>query len=103
MGRKVLYSPGYGAGWSTWYYGEREEKEMMMTDAQLVADIESGGATKDALERFLSRFKAAFPNADEPYTGGFYDLRVRVVDGPFRITVYDGHESIETLSDTDWY
>jgi hypothetical protein len=102
--REVLYSPGYGAGWSTWHSGPREEVEMMLFDEQLIAEIKrEGKPTRAAYESFFERFATRFPGSELPYSGGFFDLRVGTVTGPFRIEEYDGHETIQEAAQTDWF
>ena len=67
--RKILYSPGYGAGWVTWHGGAEDERRFMLEHAPTIAKLESGEPLGDADEaRFLADFAARFgPNADPPY------------------------------------
>ncbi len=89
---KVLISPGYGAGWSTW------ECKELATDARLI----------DAFEHCISKEKMHELCADlgygDVYMGGFDQLRV--VDVPvgtiFRVHEYDGYESIEVFDESGW-
>src|SRR4051794_12559330 len=37
---KILYAPGYGAGWSTWSSSGDEQKRFMLTYAPLIEAIE---------------------------------------------------------------
>ena len=85
----VLYSPGYGAGWSTW--AEAEEKVTLCMDARIVQPFLDGGpdaATTAAV--------GLFPDF---YTGGADQLKVSwIPEGrAFLIEVYDGYESIKYL------
>ena len=95
---KVLISPGYGAGWSTW------ERPGMAFDERLIRAFECGISEED-MEALCVEcgYTDMFGNA--PYMGGFSQLRV--VDVPsgamFRIHEYDGSESIEILDMDDWY
>ena len=107
--RKILYSPGYGAGWVSWYYGTDEQKRFMLEYAPFVAFVESGGVFPDdhsidkaklkaypEVQQFLADWTARFPDADKPYLGGLSGLTVeRVPDGArVRIDEHDGNESI---------
>lgn len=90
----VLYSPGFGAGWSSW---EHTEPERVMFCPELVEAVERK-APLDELKAISGRL---FPDT---YDGGLRDLRVAwLPEGTmFRITEYDGSESIETRDETDW-
>lgn len=39
--RKVIYSPGYGGGWVSWFSGPREQKKFMLEYPPFVAAIEA--------------------------------------------------------------
>lgn len=94
---KVLISPGYGAGWSTWECPE------MAFDERLIRAFECGISEEDMQALCVECGYTPFGNA--PYMGGFSQLRiVEVPSGTvFRIHEYDGSESIETLDMDDWY
>jgi hypothetical protein len=120
--RKILYSPGYGAGWTTWYSGSREEKLFMLEYKPFIEALEkhSTGDYSDRrkrkskciggeevpeflpVEQFLEDWKAKF-SSDPPYLGGLSDLEIYPVpDGTLvRIEEYDGYESVVTCYD-DW-
>lgn len=89
---KVLISPGYGAGWSTW------EGTRLATDVKII----------DAFERGVSQEEMHELCADlgygDVYMGGFKNLRiVEIPKGTiFRIREYDGYESIEFLDSSEW-
>lgn len=89
----VLYSPGFGAGWSTW---NSEYGEALVLDPMMVKYVEEGN--KEALHTYVAM---RYPDA---YTGGLRDITVTwIPEGTlFRIHEYDGNESIETMSDTSW-
>lgn len=88
----IVYSPGYGAGWSTWNSGETDE---MIFDKGLVDLILQG--TKDEVVEYCEK---KWPDA---YLGGTDQLSVKwlPVGTRFKIDEYDGSESIVTVSD-DW-
>ena len=94
---KVLISPGYGAGWSTWECPE------MAFDERLIRAFESGISEEDMQALCVECGYTPFGNP--PYMGGFEDLEVvEVPSGTvFRIHEYDGFESIETMDMEDWY
>lgn len=103
MTRKILYSPGYGAGWTTWAY-DPEVKALMLTYAPIVEHLETNQGplleTSPAVQRFIVDVEAL--GKAVPYLGGLRDLTVATVNGPVRITEYDGVESYETPDSIDW-
>ena len=95
---KVLISPGYGAGWSTW------NDPRMAFDERLIRAFECGISEED-MERLCVECGYVGLYGDAPYMGGFDQLKV--VDIPsgmmFKITEYDGSERIRFFDDYDWY
>tara|TARA_Y100000114_G_C11764120_1_gene332415 strand:+ start:82691 stop:82984 length:294 start_codon:yes stop_codon:yes gene_type:complete len=87
----IVYSPGYGAGWSSW------GNEEMALDQTLAVMIESG-ADHDELESYC---EGRWP---DEYLGGLEDCRVCWVEAGtlFKIREYDGYESIEFNTDGYW-
>jgi len=89
----ILYSPGYGAGWSSW--GE----PWMATDRRLIEAYEAG---KDvaALAEQIGRDDHQL---DYVCVLGATDLTVEwLPEGTaYRIREYDGSESVETTSVLD--
>lgn len=102
---KILISPGFGAGWSTWHYtGNTDEKVFMLTYPPFIEACEAGQPITDELtEQFMADFVARFGDEDTPYTGGLRDLTVVEVDSPFIVTEYDGSENIQTRDNTGWF
>lgn len=107
--RKVLYSAGFGAGWTTWHHGPREQKLFMLHHPGIIAWVEGGKKepTDSVEEAFLADFRRAFPGAEEPYMGGLGDDMCvgEVPDGRrVRVNEYDGYESltIEGSDAEDW-
>lgn len=120
MKRKILYSPGYGAGWSSWSSGDIAK--FMLEYKPLVEYIESGGKIEDndsfdlydkegkiiidkiqnpVLRQFATDCLEKFGKV--PYLGGAKDLCVATVYGKVKINDYDGSESvIEQNSDDGW-
>lgn len=89
---KVLISPGYGAGWSTWNYID------LAVDPDIIQAFEAGLDEEDMRLFIISL------GYEEPYMGG-YDY-CKVIDIPkgtkFKIREYDGSEYIETYNADDW-
>ena len=85
----VLYSPGFGAGWSTW--AEDEQKETLCMDARIVSPVLEGDIDK--------AIKAAVELCPGLYTSGVAQLEVRWLDkgDNFEIHEYDGSESINVI------
>lgn len=110
---KILYSPGFGAGWSSWCSDEREAQVFMLTYKPLIDALEAGkdiGAGNSSsseprpgsiLDDFARAYKERF--GDVPYLGGARDLTVTEVTEPFRIHEYDGSESVECREKIGWF
>jgi hypothetical protein len=81
----VLYSPGFGAGWSTW--GDED----MAVDKRLVEAFIRGGA-----DACISEAKNLYPSE---YLGGGKDLQLTWVKlgSQFEIAEYDGDESVREI------
>lgn len=89
----VLYSPDWGAGWSTW---NEDIENFLMFDPTLVEYVEN-----DERDRIPAYVESVFPDA---FTGGAKDLRIMwITQGiQFRITEYDGSESVEVRENILW-
>ena len=102
--RKVLYSPGFGAGWSTWCSGGTEEKLFVCTYQPIIDAIERGedmSETHPAVYQCAAEYEEKFGNSF--YLGGAYQLPVATVSGRFIVNEYDGSESItEEGTDFGW-
>jgi len=87
----IIYSPGFGAGWSTW--GNPESA----LDQELANAIEN----KESFEIIKS---IAAKNWPGQYTGGLEDCVVEWVDKgtQFIIDEYDGNESVHFNFDNYW-
>jgi hypothetical protein len=87
----VLYSPGFGAGWSTWADGD--QKEALCMDARIVGPFLAGD-----LAGAVAAAKAMFPDL---YTGGADNLKVAWIEKgkAFEVEEYDGRESVHVLGD----
>jgi len=87
----IIYSPGFGAGWSTWGCPE------MALDQELAKAIETGGNHEV--------YRVASENWPDGYKGGLLDCVVRWVDKGtlFEIREYDGSESLHILEEHNPY
>lgn len=89
--RKVLISPGYGAGFSTWL--PQEFRQLAAEFAPLIEAVESDSDIRPALAqlREIVGDQYALENPE--------NLRVVEVAGPYRIEDFDGYEVVRTLAD----
>jgi hypothetical protein len=89
----VLYSPDFGAGWYTW---NTKMPELLFEPAivQFLLD--------DKFDELQTYVELKYP---EIYKGGMMELTVAWVpeNTQFRISEYDGAESIEIKDDTNWF
>ena len=97
---KVLISPGFGAGWSTW------NDPRIAFDERLIRAFERGISEEDMKDLCMEcGYGSGMYCEASPYMGGFSDLRV--VDIPsgtlFQIKEYDGSEYIEYFDEDEWY
>ena len=95
---KVLISPGFGAGWSTW------NDPRMAFDKRLIKAFECHISEED-MRTFCAVCGYVDSNGNPPYMGGFEQLEVFDVPSGFRFRIdeYDGSESIEIFNEDDWY
>lgn len=102
---KILYSPGFGAGWSTWSSGK--EAEFLLTYQPIIEFLENNpdkSVPQTLLDQLSDECKERFDL--EPYLGGADDLCVDdIPDGTlFKIREYDGSESVEVLNTSEgWF
>jgi hypothetical protein len=106
--RKILIAPSYGAGWSTW---NDDAIAQAMAEYQPIIDfLEAGGNPHELddpnhpllvrLTKELGQILQKELNY-EPYICvlAASDLEVVTVHPPYRITEYDGAESLVTTDD----
>lgn len=93
----VLYSPGYGAGWSTWAHNDNA-RESMVFCPELCEAVDKGLSQHE----ILSIAKAQFP---EMYMGGLGNIKIVFLEPGtrFRIDEYDGSEYIISLNEEKYY
>lgn len=91
----VLYSPNYGAGWSTW--ADESIRKDIVFDPALVELVE-----QERWEELKAFVALKYPSL---YTGGLEDLHIGwIPEGTrFQINEYDGNESIEYWTQVDWF
>jgi hypothetical protein len=117
MTRKILYSPNYGAGWTSWE-SDIEMKKFMLTYQPIIDYLEAGSDFKDCdalnkikypntmpqhpinpeilpkcLQQFIADCIEKFGRV--PGLGGARDLVVEEVNGLVLIDDFDGNENIE--------
>jgi hypothetical protein len=96
----VLVSPGFGAGWSTWC--ESDDRKAVTFDPWIVDILLSDQYNrKEKIDRIYAHCAVKYPDM---YMGGVSDLTVEwIPQGTlFRITEYDGSETIELKEAEDW-
>ena len=86
----VLYSPGFGAGWSTW-----NEDQNIMFDSRIVEKVEQGKQAEITTE-FMESI-----GYTECFCGGVDALEVKWVSegDQFEIREYDGFESVHVVGE----
>jgi hypothetical protein len=98
----VLYSPGFGAGWSTWNSSDGEGNDglenFLLFDPTLVHMVEDD--RRDSIPEYV---ESVYPESYF-YGGGAGKLSIYwVPEGVmFRVTDYDGFESLEFRDAEDW-
>ena len=85
----VLYSPGYGAGWSSW--ADDDQREILLFHPKLVEMVEQNRQseiTEEWVERELG--------LNAVYVGGASDLTIKwlPIGTRFILEEYDGNESV---------
>jgi hypothetical protein len=90
----VLYSPGFGAGWSTWN----------LTFPECVFDPEIVEMLEKEVDRYEIAQFAEQKYGDDFYSGGADDLQiVWIPEGTkFIINEYDGSESFRSEASIEW-
>lgn len=99
----VLYSPGFGAGWSTW----NSMRADMVFCPEIVEKILSGEevTVEFCEEIFNCDDNNLDPKGELMYFGGARDLEVVWLSKGtvFTIDEYDGSESLNIQDDMDWF
>lgn len=102
----VLISYGYGAGWSSW---NRDHPQLAfdptIVEMVLKHNELEGDDRIDDIDRFMQELDSYVEvNYPGTFTGGAYDLDVMWLNPgeKFKITEYDGYESITIASEEKW-
>jgi hypothetical protein len=98
----VLYSPGFGAGWSTW---NPALDGLLVFCPALVAAVEAGthvDLSDEAVAALLGLDLTS--NDDFLYTGGLSQVEIAwvPVGARFEISEYDGSESVRVFDESEW-
>lgn len=108
--RKILVSPGYGTGWSSWcnsWCNNSEAAQLMAEYKPIIEFLDNGGDNhskefRDLVETLEEEIEEKF--GVEIYIGGARQLKVVEVNGPYRIEEYDGSESVTEQDDSSlWF
>lgn len=113
---KILYSPGYGAGWITWASCPSvEAKKFILTYKPIIDHLESGEKFErdswnadddDDLHPLLRQFKQELEEKfgmGDFYVGGACQLEVENTKGrAFQVDDYDGSETVVYEEDLSW-
>lgn len=93
--RKILYSPGFGAGWTTWNSGR--VAEIMLDYAPIVEALERGEKMSESHPAVIQMIVNIQKELGDVHICvlGADDLRVFNTHSRVRIEEYDGSESVE--------
>ena len=94
----ILLTTRHGGGWSTWNWDNGWALDMMF-DPQIADIVAAGQEDWPAQAEVVAQIK--YPDA---YLGGIKNLQVQWIPQgtDFRITEYDGLETIEIRDRLDW-
>lgn len=94
----VLYSPGFGAGWSTW---NEAFAEFLVFDKGLV-ELALSGAKEDVVREYL---ESSLPDSDILCLGGWKGIYVKClpVGTVFHINEYEGSEAVIVFDENDYF
>lgn len=118
MTKKILYSPSFGAGWSSWNASTAEQYKYLCEYQPLIDFLEEHGGTmppplssKDWYGDGYLQYEVIKTLADEwksrygsdLYLSGLRKLKIKEIpaDEKYQITEYDGKESVKIFSDVE--
>jgi len=86
----LVISSGFGAGWSSWYYGDAQD--FLLMDHMIVTMCMHNTPAQEVLEYLVDN------EMGDTYMGGWDDCYVVFLppNTPFYLQEYDGSESIIT-------
>jgi hypothetical protein len=98
----VLYSSGFGAGWSTWNSGRDwngQDLGQVLLYAPAIVEMVLTDTKQEDIRYYCEKLYGAIG-----YFGGAADLRVEWMKPgtQFMVREYDGSESIQYKEDTNW-
>jgi len=98
----VLYSPSYGAGWST-----ANDTDALLFDPEIVSLVEKHKNGEISHSNMCDKIMYYCDNKygeNDVYYGGVPDLTIEwiPIGKEFRVIEYDGHESIEYKEYIKW-
>ena len=96
--RKILISPGYGAGWSTWVNDDQEE--FMLFDEGLISLVEEK-ASIEVVEQYVKEKLGVEYICLLGY--GQLEVRELEVGTPFQVGEYDGSEVLVVYNREDYH
>jgi hypothetical protein len=102
--KKILYSPGYGAGWATWNYPDELAKFMAEYQPliEAIENRESEDTIKQIIDGMVEEIKEKF-ETDHVCILGADQLTIAVVNDRYKIEEYDGNERVDEPSDLTWW
>lgn len=103
----VLYSPNYGAGWSTSNDTGLIDTDALLFDPEIVSLVEKHKNGEISHSNMCDKIMYYCDNKygeDVVYYGGVHDLKIAwiPIGKEFRIMEYDGHESIDIMEYVKW-
>jgi hypothetical protein len=105
---KVIYSPGYGAGWGTWFTDDTH-RVALVTDNELVRLVEAYMDGMISLDEFSGAFiiRAEQISPDAGYYGSIQRGEVAIEEVPdgvrWRIEEHDGAECVVLENRQMWW
>lgn len=105
--RKILYSPNFGAGWSTWNrMKSREANRLLIMFPPLIEAVEQGKQEElhdehPVILALKDELRALGEDPTYLYLGGLDDLQIAEGEGDVHITEYDGAEWVMWRNDED--
>lgn len=97
---KILISPGFGAGWSSWVNKANDKAKAVAEYQPIIEFIENGGDPSELNNHHplvIQMMKDL--KLDYFYAGGAGELEVRETSEPYKIDEYDGSEYLVTVED----
>lgn len=107
--KKLLYSPGFGSGWSTWNTQVAHEFATWAPLIEAVEALKEGESIEEdhpAVASLIEHCRVKLN--DQEFTGWLGELGSLAVftgDGGTQYTIveYDGHEAVQAQDDFEWY